>query len=229
MRKLWNDPVWSKVIAGVILAALAGLGSAALNYQALPTLASGWSPTSISVNPTILIGVLLFLVFVGFAALVVNAFTKYDVFISAPMSFSDDAAYSKMRSYCMEVKELLEKECKFTRIYYAGDLISSLADFSAQQHAAEDDLKALRKSKRFLLIMPTKIYSSTIFEAGFAFRKGIPSAYFCNKIDDLPFLMRKLGDAFRHVKIYEPNNGGMADLKKYITQQKRKLFAARKA
>lgn len=229
MRKLWNDPVWSKVIAGLILAALAAIGSTVINNKAIPTFIGSWSPTAVTVNPTILIAVLLFLLFVGLAILLVNAFTKYDVFISAPMSFQDDANYKDFRSYCMEIKTLLETDCGFSRIYYAGETIESVNEFSAHQHAAENDLKALRKSKRFLLIVPEKTYSSSIFEAGFAFRKGIPSIYFCKKIDDLPFLMRKLGDVFLHVKVYEPNNGGMDDLKKYIGQQKRKLFSTKKA
>lgn len=228
MKKIWNDPVWSKVISAIILAIPAFLISVAINFWNNRKFPIDWTGFTVQVNGIILCTVLLFLVFVGISILYHNTFFKYDVFISAPMSFSDDVEYQKFRAFCLEIKALLESECGYQRIYYAGSEIESIKQFSAHQHAAENDIKALRSSKCFLLIMPQKMQSSAIFEAGFAFRKCIPSVFFCKNIGDLPFLMKHLNDSFRFVKVYTPDSGDMDELKTYIKKHKRQIFSIKK-
>ncbi|MEK6726330.1 MAG: hypothetical protein AABY54_07260, partial [Deltaproteobacteria bacterium] len=46
-----------------------------------------------------------------------------------------------------------------------------------------------------------KIYSSTLFECGFAYRKQTKSLYFVKSLTELPFLMRHLADASPFISI----------------------------
>ena len=71
--------------------------------------------------------------------------------------FDKEEDYIQFRTQCLEIKRTIEKECGFKKIYYAGEDKPSKNNFSVPRVAVVKDLKALRSSKRFLLIHPGKI------------------------------------------------------------------------
>jgi len=227
MKKIWNDPVWSKVIAGSILGALSLL--VAWLYQLFSLAPEERSiknidlTQNIEVNLYILITLTSFLIGIILVVIFVSKYKKYDVFFSAPMSSETDEEYKKVRDDCLKLITALKENANYKRVYFAAENIESISEFSAANHAVLDDLTALRKSKRFLLYMPNKVPTSAIFEAGYALRKNLPTAYLCHKSTDLPFLMRDLNDSFRLVRKYEAAT--VDQLCGYIKQCKNKFFS----
>lgn len=125
------------------------------------------------------------------------------VFLSSPMAgFSNDEEFINERAKMLELIELLQKECKFDSVYYAGNKIESGKGFNPAPLALKDDYDALKKSKYFLLIYPHKMVSSVLFEAGWALALGKESIYFVQNKDDLPFLMKEAAQAIHKVQIY---------------------------
>ena len=153
--------------------------------------------------------------------LIPNQLKKYDLFLSVPMSFDGDKEYKKFRSQCLELIKLMEEQCGFKNVYFAGRDIESMKQFTPGQNAALLDLQALKQSKRFMMYMPKKMSSSCTFEAGYALRKNMPTVYLCHSSDDLPFLMKNLNDRFSRVNKYE---AGDFDQLKYIIEQHGKCF-----
>lgn len=207
MKRIWNDPVGSKVIAGLILGGISLSATAAYKY---------WSTTdsedrsfysllvssSIELNSFIVISLVTFLVSVVLLVLFLSNFKTYDVFLSAPMSFDTEEEYQEVRNCCLQIIDSLKEHTPFEKVYYAGHDKETKESFTAANHAAIDDLKALKKSKRLILYMPRKIPTSAIFEAGYAFRKTLPTIYLCHNDNDLPFLMKELNGCFRSVNKY---------------------------
>lgn len=120
-------------------------------------------------------------------------------------ALSTEEEYQENREAVLDLEQQLRVACNFQSIYYAGQELKSKAEFEAQDVALEDDIRALRESKYFLLLYPQKIASSVIFEAGLALAFGKPSVYFVRDRNHLPFLMAKAEQASLNarVKIYE--------------------------
>lgn len=209
ISKIWNDPVWSKVIAYFVVGLTSIFVSGIATYLKSPTDARKEESIigvllsyNLSINLFVILSTLTFLVMVTIGFLYKKFYLHYDLFISAPMSgFKTNEEYEEFRKLCIEVKYALENKCGFKKIYYAGADKPTKADFSIPKVAFIKDLIALRKSKRFMLIHPGKIYSSTLFECGFAYRKQMKCVYFVKYLTDLPFLMRHLADAASFVSI----------------------------
>jgi hypothetical protein len=226
--KIWNDPVWSKVISYVIIVLISILSSAIFTYftsnlRNTKTILEVLLNYNLSVNLFFIVSLLIFVFLIMTGFLYKNIFLKYDVFISAPMSgFETEKEYSDFRLIVMDVIRLLERKCGFKNIYYAGEHKTKKSHFSTPKVAFLKDLAALKNSKRFVLIHPGKIYSSTIFECGYAYRKQIKSIYFIRRLDELPFLMRHLSDVASFVSIFCV--GEMNNIINAIENDKKDLF-----
>jgi predicted house-cleaning noncanonical NTP pyrophosphatase (MazG superfamily) len=227
MKKIWNDPVFSKVIAGIFLALLGVIGATLWKWMSLPSDERSLSvmdfSATIEINKFIVIFVLLFLVGIMITVIAKSRFKKYDLFFSAPMSFATDEEYKKVRKDSLKLIEQIKKYTPYQKIYYAAESIEGITDFSTANHAATDDLEALRNSKKFLLYLPKKLPSSAIFEAGYAFRKNLSTVYFCHDDDDFPFLLKDLNDSFRSVRKYE--GATLEQLCLYVQNHGKKLFS----
>jgi pimeloyl-ACP methyl ester carboxylesterase len=150
---------------------------------------------------------------------------KYDVFIASAMAgLQTEQQYQESRKGVLEVQQLLKDGCHFQSIYYAGQNLTSKAEFDAQDVALEDDIRALSASRYFLLLYPEKIASSVIFEAGVALACGKPSVYLVRERKDLPYLMSKAEQASStaKVKIYDYDTHG--DLAKLIKRHGVRLW-----
>jgi len=220
--KILRHPFWGSFFGGALLLLVSAAVTAILLYLNDPISLKNWQSATVKINSFIMAATLACLSLILLISFIINLTKKYAVFISAPMSFESDEEYKKFRDSCLEIKKLLHDECGYKKIYYAGEHIKSIKNFSANQHAAEDDLKALKSSKRLLLIHPARMNTSTIFEAGYAFRKKLPTVYFCKKTTDLPFLMQNLNDAFRYVRKYECKD--IENAMHLIKMHKGKLF-----
>lgn len=226
MNKIWTDPVFSKVIASGIVAVLGFVVAILYEYFSLPSTERSFFEIdfsgTISVNKIALVSFFSFLVVTTIYVLYQNFFKKYDIFFSTPMSFSSDEEYVKHRNNCLKIIEAIKENTPYKKIYFAGQEIPTRKSFSASNHAAIDDLNALRKSKRFILFMPKKMPTSAIFEAGYALRKNVPTVYLCVGSSSLPFLMRDLNQCYRVLTKYEGEN--IDQLCRYIKGAKGKLF-----
>lgn len=226
MKKIWNDPVFSKVIASAIVAVFALLFTLLYEYFSLPLEDRSFFDIDFSdtftFNKFIVTAVSIFFVIVVIWVMIARFMKSYDIFFSTPMSFSSEEEYVKHRNNCLKIIDVIKENTSYKKIYFAGQDITSRKSFSASNHAAIDDLKALRNSRRFILFMPKKMPTSAIFEAGYALRKNIPTVYLCVGNSSLPFLLRDLNQTFRVLTKYEGEN--VDQLCKYIKDSKGKLF-----
>lgn len=146
---------------------------------------------------------------------------KYDVFLAAPMAAVGNDSIESVLAATNEIKRLLDVECGFTNVFYAGTNMKTIEDFHAADVSIQSDFEALRDSKYFILLYPDKIVSSVLFEAGMALALGKPSFYF-GKTDSFPFLMKQANQRFSHVKIQEADSyEAVAQL---LKRNKRMLF-----
>lgn len=128
---------------------------------------------------------------------------KFDVFVSAPMAaYETDAEVLADHNRIAPVVTFLEDQLRLS-VYWAGRNIRSKADFDAPDISATNDVSAVLESKYFVLLYPSKIASSALFEAGIALRCCLTSIYFVHSAKDLPFLMTQASQAFKNVRIYE--------------------------
>lgn len=166
MKKIWNDPVWSKVIAGVILFALSAIVTAIYTLYTTPDGEKNWLSvlveSSTTVNSYILTTTLVLLITIILIYLIVSR-KEYDIFFSAPMSVDTEEEYKELRSKCLQLIDELKNNKQYKSIYYAAESKKSMNDFTPGSHAVSDDLRALRKSKRLFLYMPKKMPTSAIF------------------------------------------------------------------
>ena len=63
-------------------------------------------------------------------------------------------------------------------------------DFDLTEKSLEEDFRAIRRCRRFMMIYPSKVASSVLVEAGYALAAGKPSTYFVRDSHDLPFILR---------------------------------------
>jgi hypothetical protein len=112
---------------------------------------------------------------------------EWDVFISAPMA-GHGANFKRHNEWVKKIAAQLRAES--LKVFYAGDGITDRTQFDLADDSLRNDLVELRKSRRFLLIYPTRTASSVLVEAGIALASNKPSVYFA-KPDALPFLLRR--------------------------------------
>lgn len=146
---------------------------------------------------------------------------RYDVFLAAPMAALGNDTIESVLAATNEIKRLLEVECGFTNVFYAGSNMKTKADFDAADVSIQSDFEALRDSKYFILLYPDKIVSSVLFEAGMALALGKPSFYF-GKTESFPFLMKQANQRFSHVKIQDADS--YEAIAQLLRRNKRKLF-----
>lgn len=114
----------------------------------------------------------------------------YDVFLSVPMAGWPEHDYEQGWRGMKKVYDAL-LDCKL-RVYWSGEKIDTVAKFQAADVSADKDLRAIDRSRHFMLVYPKKLATSAIFEAGYAYAVGKPARYFTPVFADLPYLMRKL-------------------------------------
>jgi hypothetical protein len=152
---------------------------------------------------------------------------KYDLFVSAPLAaLPDDDQLRRQRDDVAKLVELAERQFGFN-VYWAARNIRSRADFEAADLSAKRDVDALLDSRYFIMVYPSKIVSSVLFEAGIALRCCLTSIYFVRSNDDLPFLMTQASQAFSNVRTYAcPTFGDHLGL---LTKHGRSFFEPRQA
>jgi len=153
--------------------------------------------------------------------------TKFDVFISSPMSaFGDEARYKAHRLNILKLIKVLRDQCGYL-CYYAGESRPNYDDFEANDVALSRDLQALRSSRYYLLLIPETSASSALVEAGAALVLGKPSTYFVHQQARLPFALQHAtnsGDAqLPRIKIYTYST--LSDLIRKLEVNKQSLFA----
>lgn len=147
--------------------------------------------------------------------------SRWDVFLAAPMAALNNQDFKIFNAKILEIKRLLEVECGFKNVFYAGENMKSQDDFETADISIETDIDAIKDSKYFVLIYPEKIVSSVLLEAGVALALGKPSFYFGNR-DDFPFLMREANNKFHYVKIH--NVKTLDEIIKCVEKNKHRLF-----
>jgi hypothetical protein len=129
--------------------------------------------------------------------------------------------FKKLNDKILEVKRVLEVECNFKSVFYAGDNMVDQKDFDSADISIATDIDAIKDSKYFVLIYTEKIVSSVLFEAGIALALGKPSFYFGDP-DNFPFLMREANNSFNFVKIHDA--ASLDDIILCISKNRNKLF-----
>ena len=148
---------------------------------------------------------------------------KHELFIASPMaSFNSEEEYTKERKDILSLIATFRKECNFKSVIYAGKDIATMEDFDAPDISVKEDFDAIKESKFFVMVLPEKLPSSVLVEAGVALAAGKPSLYFVKDKSDLPFLLSHSEMAFDTVKIYEYKT--IDDIKKLIINNGKKLL-----
>ncbi|MEO6135287.1 MAG: hypothetical protein ABIP35_09050 [Ginsengibacter sp.] len=151
---------------------------------------------------------------------------KYDVFLAAPMAGLSDEEFESALKKQNEIKVVLEEECGFSRVFFAGTNMKTKSDFDTADLSIETDVNAIKDSQYFVMVYLEKIVTSVLFEAGIAFALGKPSFYF-GKVSNFPFLMTQAQQKFDHVKTHEA--GTLDDVIKIIRKNRQELFKVGKA
>lgn len=151
---------------------------------------------------------------------------RYDVFISTPMfAFNNETRYRDHRSMILELIRSLREECQF-ECYYAGERRSGYGDFEVGDVALSNDLRALRDSKFYLLVIPEVTATSALVEAGAALILRKPSTYLVQRSGRLPFALQHAANSgerdLPRIKVYDYSD--LADLQRLIRINKKELF-----
>jgi hypothetical protein len=118
---------------------------------------------------------------------------KYELFIAAPMSaLGNDEAYAVGRRNILELMERLSTTHGLEPIYYAGAAITDSTAFTGEANALRRDLEALRGSRLFVLIYPSKIVTSALVEVGYALALRLPCLLLVSDKNDLPYLLNQV-------------------------------------
>jgi len=128
---------------------------------------------------------------------------RYDAFVSVPMAAVNDAEYEAIRVLAKKMIACLQQDCGKKSVYYAGTNIATKAEFEPSDASALEDLDAIAASEYFIMLYPSKVVSSVLFEAGYAMALNKKSIYFVKNAKDLPFIMRRAEQAFGSVKLYD--------------------------
>jgi len=145
----------------------------------------------------------------------------WDVFLAAPLAALSDESFELSLSKMKEIKTILEEECDFKRVFFAGTNMKTKLDFETADVSVEADVNALKESQNFILIYPDKIVSSVLFEAGIALALGKPSFYF-GETDNFPFLMKQANQKFNFVKIQDVDS--LDKIISILRKNKKQLF-----
>ena len=145
----------------------------------------------------------------------------WDVFLAAPMASLSSDSFKTTTEKIKEIKQALETECDFQKVFFAGSNMGSKVDFHAADVSIEMDINALKESRYFILLYPEKIVSSVLFEAGIALALGKPSFYF-STLNNLPFLMQQANQRFDFVKIHPADN--FEQILTIIKNNKKRIF-----
>ncbi len=130
----------------------------------------------------------------------------YDVFISCPMSSIEGEEYEQMHATIETMIETIGAAGHSA--YSAIRRIGNSRAMDPEDIAAETDLKALTKSRSFLMIYPRSLVSSCLLEAGYGLINGIPSTYFVRRDEDLPYMLRGAVEAYgnaRRIRYRDPS------------------------
>lgn len=128
---------------------------------------------------------------------------EYDVFIATPMAaLENEDDYQRVRREVIKVCEAFRKHCGFT-VYSAIEQCASMKAFNTAGVSIKKDLKAIRKSRYFVMLYPRKILSSILIEAGFALALRKHSLYFASERESLPFMLHDAESAFPDVSLIE--------------------------
>ena len=119
----------------------------------------------------------------------------YDFFISCPMSSIEDNKEYKQMLDTIKKLDATIREAGHSA-YSAILRIGNSRSMDPEHIAAETDLEALTKSRRFLMIYPKEVVSSCLLEAGYALINRIPSTYFVRSDEDLPYMLRGAVEAY---------------------------------
>lgn len=122
----------------------------------------------------------------------------YDLFISCPMSSIEGEEYVQMHATIKAIEDIMESSGHSA--YSAIRRIGNSRALDPEDIAAETDLVALTKSRRFLMIYPRSLVSSCLLEAGYALIHGIPSTYFVRSDEDLPYMLRGAVEAYANAR-----------------------------
>jgi hypothetical protein len=117
--------------------------------------------------------------------------TKFDLFIAAPMSALAGVDYAAGRDGVLAIMASLSTGHRFGPIYFAGQAISGPEAFTGESAALRQDLEALRNSRMFVLVYPSKIVTSALVEVGYALALRLPCLLLVNDTADLPYLLNQ--------------------------------------
>lgn len=109
----------------------------------------------------------------------------------------DEDSYYRQRQDALTVAAALRECCAFASLYYAGEHIEKREQFEAPDLALEVNVRVLRASEHFVLLITEELKapSSVFVEAGFTLALSTPSCYFVREIRYLPFLLQQAAQA----------------------------------
>lgn len=129
---------------------------------------------------------------------------RYSLFVSVPMSsWTLPWAYQTFVEQLQPVFEAISSQPALATYYFSGKEFRTPRDFDPDAIGVDKDLAALDRSDRFLLIMPKKLPTSCLAEAGYALAKGIPALYFARERVFLPYMLREISQVSRSVRTAE--------------------------
>ncbi|MBX3575597.1 MAG: toll/interleukin-1 receptor domain-containing protein [Rhizobiaceae bacterium] len=123
----------------------------------------------------------------------------HNVFVSAPMSSL--ANYASFRKSLQPALDSLRRHDALANYYFSGVGFAKPSQFDEQTVGMQRDFNALANSDRYMLVLPEKIASGVLVEAGFALAKGIPSVLFVTDPDHLPYALREIGQISTSTRI----------------------------
>lgn len=150
---------------------------------------------------------------------------KFDLFVSMPMaSFDSSKEYEKFRASILDAIRGIKRSCDFSKVFFAGDEISSFKDFESEDLSVVQDYKSLKNSDNFLLIYPKSTATSALIELGWAMVMKKPIIIFVKKKDDLPYLMKHADSVYKNIAVYTYNTS--SDIQTKFSTNKTALFDA---
>ena len=124
-----------------------------------------------------------------------NESERIGLFVSIPLrSYSEDGSFDQHQGEVRKVLSAIDEYLHLDRVYFGG---RKLVDGKVKTRepsliAARDNMPALMKAQRFLMVYPERLATTSLTEAGIAFARGIPSVLFIRDPEDLPFGLREL-------------------------------------
>lgn len=149
----------------------------------------------------------------------------FDIFLSTPLATFDDP--NKRVVFLTELRDVLGslfRHQSLRNFHYCLDTIESFSLSQPPFLAADITIQRLRKSKKFLMIVPEESMPSSCFvEAGIAIGLNIPSVYFVRNRKCLPNLLREVRGA-RGVQISVIEFSNMGEIAKLVDTYGSKLW-----